>query len=308
MRVLLHTCCGPCTAYPLLRLREEGHEVEGFFFNPNIHPWREHQRRARTMAQYAGMVGLPLTADESWDVRAFLEAALAAPSPAERCRACYRLRLTSTAREARARGFDAFTTTLLVSPFQRHGLVAAAGAQRGDPNRIIRPPRVMEEALFTDQCVRCGMCVQACPTQTLQPLWLEAGLAGLWTPAVTPRIGGCIPDCNACSLVCPTEAIPAFTKRTPDKWVVKMGTAVFESGRCISYTDNLNCARCILVCPTKAIPQDTSPGPHPVRPAGVDFMRCMGCGLCETECLKIVFGESAILTFSKGRGQPTVLR
>lgn len=136
MRVLLHTCCGPCTAYPLLRLREEGHEVEGFFFNPNIHPWREHQRRARTMAQYAGMVGLPLTAGESWDVRAFLEAALAAPSPAERCRACYRLRLTSTAREARARGFDAFTTTLLVSPFQRHGLVAAAGAHAGDLHQI----------------------------------------------------------------------------------------------------------------------------------------------------------------------------
>ncbi len=214
-------------------------------------------------------------------------------------------------RQRQDQALDAGRRGFLVSGLAGVGLapvLSGATAHRADPNLVIRPPRVLEEGVFLDQCVRCGMCVQACPTQTLQPVWLEAGLSGLWSPAVTPRIGGCIPDCNACSLVCATEAIPPFSKRLEDKWVTKMGTAVLETNRCICYTENLNCARCILVCPTRALPLDDSPGVHPRRPARVDAMRCMGCGLCEYECAKVVFGTPAILTFGHGRGEPTILR
>jgi polyferredoxin len=214
-------------------------------------------------------------------------------------------------REKQDRALDVGRRGFMVSAVAGLGLapvLSRTGYHRDDPRAVIRPPRVLEENTFLDQCVRCGMCVQACPSQTLQLVWLESGLNGLWSPAVTPRIGGCVPDCNACSLVCPTEAIPPFGKKNGDKWVVKMGTAIFEAGLCISYTELQNCSKCIRICPTKALILDTSPGQHPERPVGVDFMKCMGCGLCEWECIKIVYGAPAIVTSSHGRGQPTVLR
>lgn len=186
-------------------------------------------------------------------------------------------------------------------------LVAMSRHPRGDPNRIIRPPRVTDENTFMAQCVRCGMCVQACPTQTLQLLHLEAGLSGLWTPAVTPRIGGCQADCIACGDACPTNAIVEFTKHEADKWVTKMGTAVLEKSRCISYTQNTPCKKCVEACPTWAFEVEPADGIHPFRPSGIKYDRCVGCGLCEHACSKIVFGRPAIMTFSHGRGQPTSL-
>jgi ferredoxin len=187
-------------------------------------------------------------------------------------------------------------------------LTALAAYHRGDPNLVVRPPRVLDEEAFLDQCVRCGMCVQACPTQTLQLTHVESGLAGLWTPAITPQVGGCIANCNACGEVCPTDAIPRFTRREADKWAIKMGTAVLETGRCISYADKLACRKCIEICPTGAfIIENAAPG-RPLRPAAVDYTRCTGCGLCEHACRQIVFGEPALRTFAHGRGQPTALR
>ncbi len=186
-------------------------------------------------------------------------------------------------------------------------LASLAAYHRADPNRVIRPPRVLDEGLFVDQCVRCSMCVQACPTQTLQPTHLEAGVAAIWTPAITPLAGGCVAECNACGLVCPTDAIPSFGKAEADKWAVKMGTAVFESGRCISYTERLPCAKCLEVCPTKAFVIEAASEARPRRPAAIDALRCVGCGLCEQACDRIVFGVPALLTFAHGRGQPTSL-
>ena len=173
---------------------------------------------------------------------------------------------------------------------------------------VVRPPRVLDEEVFVDQCVRCAMCVMACPTQTLQLTHLEAGVAGFWTPAITPSVGGCTPDCNACSVACPTEAIPAFTAAEADKWAVKMGTAVLEKGRCIGYSENSKCAECVDACPTKAFVVEPKRDGVPRRPIAVDYFRCVGCALCEKACANIVFGEPAIRTFSHGRGQPTTLR
>jgi ferredoxin len=186
-------------------------------------------------------------------------------------------------------------------------LVSLSAYHGSDPNRVVRPPRVLDEGTFVDQCVRCSMCVQACPTQTLQPTHLETGVAGFWTPAITPRVGGCIAACNACSVACPTDAIPEFGKDEADKWRVKMGTAVLETGRCVSYADRLPCGKCLEICPTKAFVIQ-KPGPNnPKRPVSVIFNRCVGCGLCELACARVVFGTPALITFSRGRGAPTSL-
>lgn len=199
--------------------------------------------------------------------------------------------------------------------FLTGGAVAAALApvtalstyHRGGKNDVIRPPRVIDEDTFTDQCIRCAMCVQACPTQTLQLTHLEAGLAGFWTPAITPSAGGCIAGCNACSVACPTDAIPTFGKHEADKWAVKMGTAVLETNRCISYTEKAKCMKCVEICPTRAFIVEPAGQGTPARPTFVDYSRCVGCGLCEQACSHVVFGEPAVLTFSHGRGQPTAL-
>ena len=187
-------------------------------------------------------------------------------------------------------------------------LTSLAAAHRNKHEDLVRPPRVIDEEAFVDQCVRCGMCVQACPTQTLQLTSLEAGLAAYWTPALTPKVGGCMAECNACAQVCPTDAIPFFKPIEADKWSVKMGTAVLETGRCISYTDKLACHKCIDICPTLAFKIAPAEDGFPLRPAGVDYSRCVGCGLCENACEKIVYGEPALKTFNHGRGQPTLLR
>lgn len=187
-------------------------------------------------------------------------------------------------------------------------LASLARSHRDKHQDVIRPPRVLDEEVFVDQCVRCAMCVQACPSQTLQLTSVEAGLAAYWTPAITPLVGGCVADCNACSQVCPTGAIPKFSPAEADKWSVKMGTAVLETGRCISYSDGLACHKCIDICPTKAFVITPAGDGKPLRPVGIDYTRCVGCGLCENACDKIVFGEPALKTFNQGQGQATILR
>lgn len=187
-------------------------------------------------------------------------------------------------------------------------LAGLAAYHRGEKNEVIRPPRVLDEDVFVDECIRCAMCVQACPTQTLQLTHLEAGVAGFWTPAITASVGGCISECNACAVACPTDAIPMFSKKENDKWSVKMGTAVLEKNRCICYTENKKCGECIDVCPTKAFHVEGKHDDVPRRPTQVDYFRCVGCGLCEEACRNIVFGTPALLTFAHGRGVPTTLR
>ena len=123
-RVLLHVCCGPCTTYPLRALRDEGYEVDGLFYNPNIHPYREFKRRSKTMAQYAQLAELSCELDQNYDLKATLEVLM---QSAKRCEACYLHRLERTARTGKEQGFDAFSTTLLVSPYQDHDLVASSG-------------------------------------------------------------------------------------------------------------------------------------------------------------------------------------
>lgn len=125
MKILLHLCCGPCTIYPLRVLREGGDEVRGLFYNPNIHPFSEYRKRLETIEGYAAREGLAVLRDEAYPMEEFLRQT--AFREEERCRVCYRLRLSRAARTAGEGRFAAFTTTLLYSRFQKHDLIREIG-------------------------------------------------------------------------------------------------------------------------------------------------------------------------------------
>ncbi len=139
--MLLHCCCGPCATEVVDHFRGLGCEVAGWSFNPNIHPEEERARRQRTLAEAARRMCLPLVEGDSGE-RGGEEMGLAqfllalARREGRRCRACYELRLGATAREAAGRGFDAFSTTLLISPYQDTSALAKIGRQVGERHGV----------------------------------------------------------------------------------------------------------------------------------------------------------------------------
>ena len=124
-QLLLHTCCAPCSVYCVESLRDEGIEPVSFWFNPNIHPYQEYKARRDTLISYAGDIGLELLVREDYGLREFVRHV--AGDIDRLCAYCYTCRLEETARFAAEHGFTAFSTTLLVSPYQDHdGICRAA--------------------------------------------------------------------------------------------------------------------------------------------------------------------------------------
>jgi len=126
-RVLLHICCAPCATYSVVRLRALGFAVTAFWHNPNIHPFNEHERRRETLAHYAAEIDLPVAWEPGYEVVGFMRAINGHERFRERCRICYEIRLERTAQVAGREGFDTFTTTLLISPYQDQEAVLALG-------------------------------------------------------------------------------------------------------------------------------------------------------------------------------------
>ena len=116
--MLLHVCCGPCAIFPVKHLRELGYDIVGYFYNPNIHPYKEFTRRLDTLKEFATGADLKLVVDNAYTLEDFLGKALNAKEG--RCSMCYELRLRKAARYAKDKGFDCFSATLLVSPYQQH--------------------------------------------------------------------------------------------------------------------------------------------------------------------------------------------
>lgn len=129
MKILLHICCGPCATYCVEKLRQDGHEVWGFFYNPNIHPYTEYEKRLQGTKQLAETVDLPLIGSPKYGLTEFIREVVFREK--ERCIFCYQMRLQETARIARKGKFDAFTTTLLISPFQQHLKIKEMGITLG---------------------------------------------------------------------------------------------------------------------------------------------------------------------------------
>jgi hypothetical protein len=124
-KVLVHLCCAHCAAYTVEHWRRQGYEVRGLWYNPNIHPFTEHQRRLEAIKSLAAKLDLPLTVIEGYDMPEYFRRV--AGREDDRCRHCFEMRLAATAAAAREQDGAAFTTTLLISPHQKHELAREIG-------------------------------------------------------------------------------------------------------------------------------------------------------------------------------------
>ncbi len=128
-RVLLHICCGVCASSVIERLKADGYEPVGFFYNPNIHPAEEYYRREEVVREVARVLKfelIPSVYDKDlWFLNT--KGFEAEPEGGRRCSTCFRLRLSQTAHKARQLGILKFTTTLTVSPHKDARLINDIG-------------------------------------------------------------------------------------------------------------------------------------------------------------------------------------
>ena len=128
-KTLMHTCCAPCSVSCIQQLRSEGIEPVAYWYNPNIHPYQEYKARRDTLMAYAPTIGMELIVQENYGLREFCRAVCGDID--HRCSVCYALRLAQAAQYAARHGYDSFTTTLLVSPYQNHELLAETAERMG---------------------------------------------------------------------------------------------------------------------------------------------------------------------------------
>jgi len=163
--------------------------------------------------------------------------------------------------------------------------LGACGVPVANRPRVIRPPGVEEENRFLNTCVRCGNCMKVCVTNGLQPVMLESGWQGLWTPLLVPEIGYCEYNCHLCGQVCPTGAIPRLSRE--EKKQARLGLARVDHALCLAWAHKKQCIVCEEHCPVadKAIKLDIAriDGHDVYRPV-VDAALCVGCGICQNKC------------------------
>jgi len=141
----------------------------------------------------------------------------------------------------------------------------------------LRPPNALPEADFVKTCIRCGLCVKVCPTNTLQFSLNEGASDSIWTPVLVPSCGVCNTECNACGQVCPTQAIRKF--KIEDKKNIVIGHAIVDKNKCIAWGMGKHCAVCQEYCPYNAIDLEDHGVPCPKVNE-----KCVGCGACENAC------------------------
>ncbi|MGE5679831.1 MAG: 4Fe-4S binding protein [Bacillota bacterium] len=143
----------------------------------------------------------------------------------------------------------------------------------------VTPPGSLGKDHFTGSCTACHLCVSACPTQVLQPAYLEYGLLGIMQPKMDYKKSFCNFECNICSDICPNGAI--LPLNAEKKKTLQLGRAKFVKDNCIVYTENTDCGACSEHCPTKAVSmiQDKK-----LTAPKVNEEICIGCGACEYAC------------------------
>ena len=128
MKLLMHTCCAPCSVYCIESLRNENIEPTIYWYNPNIHPYMEYKARRDCLKEYAKSIEVEAIFQEEYGLREFTKNVIKDLN--NRCQNyCYRVRLEQTAKYAKENGFDSITTTLLVSPYQKHELLKEQGEE-----------------------------------------------------------------------------------------------------------------------------------------------------------------------------------
>ena len=140
MKLLLHTCCAPCSIQCVEVLSSEGIAPDLYWYNPNIHPYTEYRSRMESLKEFAQGKNLTLVMEDDYGLRSFVKAVESDNSEghpkAARCAFCYRLRLRKAARFAAGKGYDAFSTTLLISPYQDHGLLKQIAEEEAANNGV----------------------------------------------------------------------------------------------------------------------------------------------------------------------------
>lgn len=204
----------------------------------------------------------------------------------------------------RRRVIASVVSGIVAVPLLRTTPVSKTGAQ--EP-ALLRPPGALEEREFLKRCVKCGECMKVCTTNGLQPTLFEAGVEGIWSPVLVPRIGYCEYRCTLCGQVCPTGAIKRLS--LAEKAKVRIGLAMIDKGRCLPWTHGRPCIVCEEVCPTskKAIwleearVRDRQGKVVVVKQPHVDLELCIGCGICENKCP--VLGRPAIYVSNVGESR-----
>jgi epoxyqueuosine reductase len=124
-KLLIHTCCCHCAAYTLASFRDQEYAVSALWYNPNIHSFLEHEARRQALEALTIRFDIPLITVDHYDMQEYFRRV--AGHEAERCSRCYEIRLLKTAEIAIEKGFDAFSSSLLISPWQKHEVIKEIG-------------------------------------------------------------------------------------------------------------------------------------------------------------------------------------
>ena len=131
MKLLMHICCAPCAVAIVEKLKNDPDiYFEGFFNNPNIHPLEEYEKRKLTVEQLSDEYDFKISFDDDFKLEYWKKNL--GENKILRCRTCYSLRLNAAAKFAKENSFDAFTTSLLISPYQDHELIKSMGQAVAD--------------------------------------------------------------------------------------------------------------------------------------------------------------------------------
>ena len=144
---------------------------------------------------------------------------------------------------------------------------------------MVRPPGAVDEIYFNLLCIRCGICLEVCPTKAIMLMGFEGGMASVNTPKIDPLNGPCeffrgrCEETMICSKYCPTGALQVV-----DKEQVKLGTVEFVPDNCLAYMGK-ECVVCDEMCPTPEAITIT----EELKPI-FDKEKCIGCGTCVNSC------------------------
>ena len=145
---------------------------------------------------------------------------------------------------------------------------------------VSTPPGSISRLHFNNACTACHLCVTACPSQVLQPSFMEYGLSGIFKPYMDYNTNYCQIDCTKCGNVCPTGAILPLTHEI--KKTTQIGTVKFIKTNCIVYREETSCGSCSEHCPTQAVSMVKYKGMLTIPEINDDI--CIGCGACEYAC------------------------
>jgi polyferredoxin len=221
-----------------------------------------------------------------------------------RWRLPFRSPIRATAKPASGQPYDPSRREVLGALGSAALWVSLTGVEpirKRQPAMMIRPPGAAKTD-FASLCIRCNECVRVCPTQGLQPSFLEGGWQNMLTPRLEPRLGYCNYNCTACGEVCPTGAIPRLN--LAQKRAAPIGLARVDRTRCLPWANAVDCIVCEEACPisTKAIHLEEAKvingkGEEVTiqRPYIIKEL-CIGCGMCEFQCP--MGGDAAVRVFT----------